>query len=441
MLWIAVRRPPLAIVFFFFFFAFTWRLVSVLYIDLFGPLFSEQLSRDIGPGASAVPLALSQGIVIAALLVSLRPRRLSRLLTWDEAGLASHLPPGLFTVSDLAFVALCPFVIALYAELLMRGPIPLFEGMERLTYTQQFGGPLHHLLLDWGFMLAFQLGVFFALPVLHNGRFDRRFALVLISLLLYLVLIGHRFSPIYGCCSFFIMPLGAVLLVRGAASERIKILRGFGFGAAALLILIICTVSYSYLVVRGFEGSELVEKVSQRLFVQQGEMWWMTYERVFISYDWDSAITSLKLFITPFNPHRNSTMQYLMELALPLSRAHDLLGQGSAYTGGWPEVLFELGGPLGGFLLVMVAAVVFSEFMFLMIRCIVEERLATTFCLTAVFFALSVHLVSGMVNSFIQLTFGVKVAVTLVVYLIEDRWRSEVLSVPGRIGLSMRSVG
>jgi Family of unknown function (DUF6418) len=441
MLWIAVRRPPLAIVFFFFFFAFTWRLVSVLYIDLFGPLFSEQLSRDIGPGASAVPLALSQGIVIAALLVSLRPRRLSRLLTWDEAGLASHLPPGLFTVSDLAFVALCPFVIALYAELLMRGPIPLFEGMERLTYTQQFGGPLHHLLLDWGFMLAFQLGVFFALPVLHNGRFDRRFALVLISLLLYLVLIGHRFSPIYGCCSFFIMPLGAVLLVRGAASERIKILRGFGFGAAALLILIICTVSYSYLVVRGFEGSELVEKVSQRLFVQQGEMWWMTYERVFISYDWDSAITSLKLFITPFNPHRNSTMQYLMELALPLSRAHDLLGQGSAYTGGWPEVLFELGGPLGGFLLVMVAAVVFSEFMFLMIRCIVEERLATTFCLTAVFFALSVHLVSGMVNSFIQLTFGVKVAVTLVVYLIEDRWRSEVLSVPGRTGLSMRSVG
>jgi Family of unknown function (DUF6418) len=435
MLWIVVRRLPLAVVFFFFFFAFTWRLVSVLYIDLFGPLFSEQLTRDIGPGDSAVPLALSQGIIIAALLISFRPRRLSRLLTPGDPGLAYHLPPGRFAISDLAFAVVCPFVMALYVELLTRGPIPLFVGMERLTYTQQFGGPLHHLLLEWGFMLAFQLGVFFAVPLLHNGRLDRRFAVVLASLLLYLVLIGHRFSPIYGSCSFFIIPLGAVLLARSVSSERVipgKILRGFGVGAAALLILVICTVSYSYLVVRDFEGSELVEKVTQRLFVQQGEMWWMTYERVFLSNNWDSALTSFKLFVAPFDPHRNSTMQYLMELALPLSRAHDLLGQGSAYTGGWPEVLFELGGPIGGFLLVIVAAAIFSEFMYLMIRCIVEERLATTFCLTALFFALSVHLVSGMVNSFIQLTFGIKVAVTLIVYLIEDRWRSEVLSGAGR---------
>lgn len=326
----------------------------------------------------------------------------------------------------------------------MRGPIPLLEGMERLTYTQQFGGPLHRLFLDWGFMLAFQLGVFFAIPLLHNGRLDRRFALLLASLLLYLVLVGHRFSPIYGCCSFFIMPLGMVLMARSASGETVlsgRILRGLGFGAVALLVLIICTVSYSYLVVRGFEGSELVEKVTQRLFVQQGEMWWMTYERVFIFHNWDRAFTSFKLFIAPFDPHRNSTMQYLMELALPLARAHDLLGQGSAYTGGWPEVLFELGGPVGGFLLVIVAAAVFSEFMYLMVRCIVEERLATVFCLTALFFALSVHLVSGMVNSFIQLTFGIKVAMTLIVYLTEDRWRSEVLSVPAPTDLSIRSVG
>ena len=53
-LWIAVKRPGLGMIFFFVLFAFAWRLVSVLYIDLFGPLFSDQLARDIGPGISAV---------------------------------------------------------------------------------------------------------------------------------------------------------------------------------------------------------------------------------------------------------------------------------------------------------------------------------------------------------------------------------------------------
>jgi hypothetical protein len=433
MVWIAARRPPLTLVFLFFFFAFTWRLVSVLYIDLFGPLFSEQLVRDIGPGNATVPLALAQGIVIAALLVSLRPSRLRKLVGPGNRELARHLPPGRFTISDVAFAAVCPFVIALYAELLMRGPIPLFVGMERLIYTREFGGPLHQLLLKWGFMLAYQLGLFFSLPLLHNKSFDRRFLFVLASLLIYLVLIGHRFSPIFGYCSFFVMPLGIVLLVRdasGRSSISRKVMRGFGFAAAALLLLIVCTVSYSYLVVRGFEGNQLVEKVSQRLFVQQGEMWWMTYERVFVFDNWDSALTAAKLFISPFDPSRNSTMQYLMELALPLSRAHDLLGQGSAYTGGWPEGLFELGGPIGGFLLVVVAAVIFSEFMYFMIRCIVEERVATALCLTALFYALSVHLVSGMINSFTQLTFVAKIGLTLIVYLTEDRWRAEVLALP-----------
>jgi Family of unknown function (DUF6418) len=446
MLWIAVRRPPLAIIFFFFFFAFTWRLVSVLYVDLFGPLFSEQLERDIGQGDAAVPLALSQIIVIVALVVSLRAKRLNGLTLRNGQGLASHLPPGRFTISDVAFAVICPFVIALYAELLVRGPIPLFVGMERFDYARQFGGPLHQLLLKWGFMLAFQIGLFFAIPILHNRRLDRRFAFLLASLLLYLILVGHRFSSIYGYCSFFIMPLGAVLLVPRISSKRDlsgKILRGFALGAAALILLIVGAVSYSYLVVRGFEGGQLSEKVSQRLFVQQGEMWWMTYERVFCFDNWNSTLTSIKLFISPFNPNRNSTMQYLMELALPLSRAHEILRQGSAYTGGWPEVLFELGGPVGGFLLVAVAAIIFSEFMYLMIRCIVEERLATTLCLTALFFTLSVHLVSGMVNSFIQLTFLVKIGITLIVYLTEDRWRAEVLSLPmqTKSNYTVRSVG
>jgi hypothetical protein len=150
----------------------------------------------------------------------------------------------------------------------------------------------------------------------------------------------------------------------------------------------------------------------------------MTYERVFVQGNWNGGMAAYKLFVDPFNPARNSTMQYLMELGLPLERAHFILGAGSAYTGGWPEVFFELGGPAGGFVLTALSAILFSEFMFLVVRCIVQERFATCFFLIPVLFALTINIAAGMVNSFIQVTFAIKLAVALIVYITEDRWRS-----------------
>jgi hypothetical protein len=431
-LWIVVKRPGLGMIFFFVLFAFAWRLASVLYIDLFGPLFSEQLARDIGPGMSALPIAISQGIVVIAFLFSFRPQRVWQLVGPDESGLASRLPPGLFSLSTLAFAAAALFVVALWVELLIRGQIPLFAGIERFDYTRLYGGWLHHRLLDWGPMLVFQFGIFFAIPLLHGGPSDRRFGALLAALILYLFLAGHRFSSLYVYFSFFVIPIGAVLIGRQAKSPSLgeiasrKMLRYLAAGGAMLLVLIAVAVAYSYIVVRG-EGGALLAKLLQRILVQQGEMWWMTYERVFQHDNWSGSHAAYKLFIDPFDPARNSTMQFLMELALPLQRAHYIIALGSAYTGGWPEVFFELGGPIGGFALVALSAIVFSEFMFLMTRCIVQERFATCFFLTPILFALSILIVSGMVNSFVQMTFLVKVIAAVVVYVTEDKWRSNML--------------
>jgi hypothetical protein len=311
--------------------------------------------------------------------------------------------------------------------------------MERFDYTRLYGGPLHRRLLEWGPMLAFQLGVFFAVPLLYDRPSDWRFGALFGALILYLFLAGHRFSSFYAYSSFFLMPIGAVLLGRGAKSrfqsEMVsgRMLRWLAVAGTTLLILIAAAVAYSYIVVRD-EGAVLLAKLSQRILVQQGEMWWMTYERVFLQDDWNVTFAAYKLFVDPFDPSRNSTMQFLMELALPLVRAHDIIAQGSAYTGGWPEVFFELGGPVGGFVLVALSAIIFSEFMFLMTRCIVQERFATCFFLTPILFALSITIVSGMVNSFIQVTFLIKAVTALVVYVAEDSWRLSLF-------LSRRSVG
>lgn len=426
---IAVKRPWLGMISFFVLFAFVWRLTSVVYIDVFGPLFSDQLALEIGPGIAALPIAISQGMVVVALLFSFRPQRLRQLVGSYGPGLASQLPLGRFSLPDLAFLAVVLFVLALWVELLLGGPIPLFAGMERFDYTRLHGGPLHRRLLEWGPMLAFQLGAFFAIPMLHGGLMDRRFGALFGALILYLFLAGHRFSSLYVYSSFFVMAIGAVLMGRLARPslevDRTsgRMLRYLAMAGTVLLVLVAIAVVYSYIVVRG-EGGELWAKLSQRILVQQGEMWWMTYKRVFLNGEWNSSYAAYKLFVDPFDSSRNSTMQFLMELALPVRRAHHILTQGTTYAGGWPEVFFELGGPVGGFFLVALSAIVFSEFMFLMTRCIVQERFVTCFFLTPILFSLSITIVSGMVNSFIQMTFLVKVVVATVVYITEDRWRS-----------------
>jgi hypothetical protein len=433
---IAITRPALGIIGLFIFFAFAWRLVSVFYIDIFGPLFSEQLERDIGPGISSVPIAISQGLVIAALLFSFRPQRLHSLFSEDGSKLGSRLPARGLDLAGIAFWIASLFVAGLWVELLLGGPIPLFAGLERFDYSRLYGGPLHRLLLEWGPMLVFQLGIFLAAPILNDRPFDRRFGCLFASLILYLFLVGHRFSSFYIYACFFLIPMGAILLGRHAmtAARRKffpgKTLRNLVVIGGVLILLVAGAVVYSYIVVRGFEGAELLTKLSQRILVQQGEMWWMTYERIFLRGDWNSDFAAHKLFFDPFDQNRNSTMQFLMELALPVERAHFILQQGSAYTGGWPEALFELGGPIGGFALVALSAIIFSEFMFLVVRCVIQERFATCFFLTPILFALSINIVSGMVNSFIQVTFLIKIAAALVVYITEEGWRLSLFSGP-----------
>ena len=66
-----------------------------------------------------------------------------------------------------------------------------------------------------------------------------------------------------------------------------------------LLVLIAVAVVYSYIVVRG-EGGELLAKLSQRILVQQGEMWWMTYERVFLHGQLERQPCGLQVVGQPF---------------------------------------------------------------------------------------------------------------------------------------------
>ena len=294
-------------IFFFVLFAFAWRLVSVLYIDLFGPFFSDQLARDIGPGISALPIAVSQAIVIIAMLLSFRQQRVLRLFGRTSWGWPAACLRTIFALRSCV-LAVALFVVALWAGAVgevARSRCSL--GIERFDYTRLYGGPLHRRLLEWGPMLAFQLGVFFAVPLLHDRPSDWRLA-PFGALILYLFLAGHQFSSFYAYTSFFIMPIGVVLI---GGQEAVLPSRGDSSGICYVTCRSARFADRSDRNRRRLfrrrraaprEGSFSRRNLAQRILVQQGEMWWMTYERVFLQDDWNGGDAAYKLFVDPFVP-------------------------------------------------------------------------------------------------------------------------------------------
>ena len=198
-------RPYLFLILFLFLFAFTFRLINVLYIDVFGPIDSREFGYPLGPGAATGVLALTYAAVLACFTLVFKGRDIR---SWESEGAPrgpTHRALYTPTVHDVAFFFVSLFLLALWVDFLRKGVIPLFSGLERYEYTELHGGPFHGALMDWGNMLAFQLGYFFAASTRGANTHDRRFLFALIAVLVYLFFAGHRFSAFYSYSAYFVM--------------------------------------------------------------------------------------------------------------------------------------------------------------------------------------------------------------------------------------------
>lgn len=424
-IWIFAVRPYVIVIAPFFLFAAAWRIISSAYIDFQGPVYSHQLYRMIGPGASAVPLVLVYLSFLLCLLVSFRPQRLRSILANSTARLIHD--EG---VQRLALALAGIFTLLLWCEMLMRGNIAFFSGLERYEYTERYGGPLHRILMEYAPMYSLLLGMFWSNPILRNRSPDHSFLILMGMLLIYLFLAGHRFSAFYKCTGFFVIPVGIVLIWiwehQKSSIRRVFLLGIAKYVAAAILavsLLISLALYHSYAVVR----SSGETSIQHRVLVQQGEMWWLTYERIFLQDQFVPEKVAHWLFVNPPDPQRNTTIQYLMAEAIP-DKFEKILQGGTQYAGGFPEIMFELGGPVGGFFLAIIFFLVLSEYLFLFARYTLEGRYLSAALLAVVLYTLSVTFIGGMLNSYIAWTFVVKVSVTAVVLYLEAKWRKHVCS-------------
>jgi hypothetical protein len=426
-LWAYVRpRPILALAFFFIFFQIVLRTISSMFLDAFGPVYAIELDYEVGGSGATVAWAAT--VVITVLIVSafLSPRTISRGASIGSEGAV----PGALTLGDCGFWAATILVCALYADMLSGGVIPLFEGLERWEYTEQYAGPVHRWFFEFGTLLVCMLGVLSVYPRVLGGQTDLRFVVLLGIIFVYCVLAGHRFSIFYAFGAYFLLPR-AVLYMPGVPAPKFEsmatlIVRRLLASSVARFLSLVSVIGLvgfalvnSLVNVRGLAPALALFSFAQRTFVQPQQMWFLTHERVLAEGQYDSADALNFIFDEAINPERNSTIQYLMVLALGERRAALIIEQGMNFAGGYPEIVFEIGGPYLGWLLVALMAVVTGALLREFLRAVYEGRLLSVFAVLYVLFAFFITYVGGMLNNLVAMTFWIKVAFMFVVLALE----------------------
>ena len=437
-LYLAAYRPVIFLGFFFILFSLVLRTASTAFIDLAGPVWSSQTVRYIGPGLATSLHVLAYFLTLIPFLILLRPAAIAR---WVDMADERPAVRDTLTLSTATVICSTLFLAYLFFALVRNGPIPLFAHIERFVYTAQYGGAAHRWLTQYGNFLAFWWGMMFAAERLRNRRIDIRYLGLLILLLAYMFATGNRFSAFYSFTSFFMTPTAAAIAVAiKTYRPRLPFFwigRTFGLRDSILLGVIFCLVGaiatvaiYNNLVsVRDYQNSEVETHFLERVLVQPSELGWISYERVFNFGHWQPDRAYDFLFQRPLDPDKNTTPQFLMLETIGEPRTHEHISGGFQFAGGFPEIFFELFGPLYAWPFIFGAGYIAAALTALTIKGTLTGRYASAFLSLYVLFGFDVMYIGGMLNFVAVESYWIKIAALAVALMLESSL--------GRVGLPL----
>lgn len=429
-LYIAAYRPVILIGYFFILFTLVWRTAATSFIDLAGPVLSSQTDRYIGPGMATPLHVLAYFFTLAPFFFLLRPAAALHWLHDADRARAAH---GMITLSDITVVASLIFLGYLYCDLIRIGSIPLFARLERFVYTAQYAGTAHRWLILYGNFVTFWWGIMFAAERLRNRRIDIRYLGLLGILMAYMFLTGNRFSAFYSFCSFFVIPLAGVIAVSirddrsavpfswvGRTFRRRELI---AFGVIAILAAIASAVGiYNNLAnVRQFQGNEILSQFWERLLVQPSELGWISYERVFSFGQWQPDRVFDFLFQAPLDASKNTTPQFLMLETIGEPRTYEHISGGFQFAGGFPEIFFELFGPLYAWPFIFGAGYIAAGLTAVIVKGVIQGRYASAFLSLYVLYGFYVMYIGGMLNFIMTPVYWIKIAALAIALLIEAK--------------------
>jgi len=429
-LYIAAYRPVILIGFFFILFTLVWRTAATMFIDLAGPVLSSQTDRYVGPGMATPLHVLAYFVTLAPFFFLLRPAAVQH---WLHDADRERAAPGMITLSGITVVVSFIFLGSLYFDLIRIGSIPLFARLERFVYTAQYAGAAHRWLILYGNFVTFWWGVMFAAERLRNHRIDIRYLGMLGILMVYMFLTGNRFSAFYSFCSFFVIPLAAVIAVDIRDNRSVVPFSWVGrtfrrreliaFGAVAALAAIASAVGiYNNLAnVRQFQGDEILSQFWERLLVQPSELGWISYDRVFNFGQWQPDRVFDFLFQAPLDASKNTTPQFLMLETIGEPRTYEHISGGFQFAGGFPEIFFELFGPLYAWPFIFGAGYIAAGLTAVVVKGVIQGRYASAFLSLYVLFGFYVMYIGGMLNFIMTPVYWIKIAALAIALLMEAR--------------------
>jgi uncharacterized protein DUF6418 len=429
-LYAAAYRPVILIGFFFILFSLVWRTASTMFIDLAGPVLSSQTDRYIGPGLATPLHVLAYFVTLTPFFFLLRPAAVRH---WLREADRERAAPRMITLSDVTVVVSLVFLGYLYFDLIRIGSIPLFARLERFVYTTQYAGAAHRWLILYGNFVTFWWGVMFAAERLRNRRIDIRYLAMLGTLMAYMFLTGNRFSAFYSFGSFFVIPYAGVIAAdirdhrsaipfswTGKAFRRRDLI---AFGAVVVLAAIASGVGiYNNLAnVRQFQGDEIASQFWERLLIQPSELGWISYQRVFHFGQWLPDRVYDFLFQAPLDASRNTTPQFLMLETIGEPRTYEHISGGFQFAGGFPEIFFELFGPIYAWPFIFGAGYISAGLTAVVVKGVIQGRYASTFLSLYVLFGFYVMYIGGMLNFVMTPVYWIKIVALAAALLMETR--------------------
>lgn len=404
---------------------FSLKILGTLFLDNFGPIYSDEVFTEVGGSGFSTPIMVLFCFIplyfISNATKSFPPITASKKHITIES---------FYSLSDMSVFLFFIYIFLLYYDLFRAGNIPFLAGIDRFQYQ---GSVFHQFLENFVFLIAYYIGYMLAYTRIYSGYYDHRFLLIIFSLFIYLFLTGHRFGSFYVFTCFSLLPLGSVgiaahynhlVFVKSDQNIIYRFLNSrfliylFCFSA---LILVLYAMYNSLIYVR---DGDPVEALVQRFFVKPIHMYWLAWNELDLfnlnsqAYGWDFILNN------PFDPNRNTSIQYLMSRYLGSLEAYRIyMISGVDYAGGYPEILFDLLGFWGGLLFTLIFSYFTSILYRISVSAVYQGKLISGMMSTYVSFGLLQFYLGGMINFLFPIIFWIKVCILLFVINLEDRYK------------------
>ena len=437
--YISLKRPVILFIFGFFIFTFVLRTVSAGYLDVFTPVYSDNLRRIIYSEDTSIYYFL-------CVLLTLMPFYL--IFNKNNIKMTSKRPDtysiqAISILSNITFAFIAIYLTLLYKDLLSSGPIPLFICMERYDYLP-FAGPLHIPLFRYGAIAAMFLGALTVYPYIKRGRFDYKHLLLIITMVIYTILTGHRFSAPLTFIFYYAMPFSVLVVYKSSTNVPFSLsasmcdYKNYLLKLAPILVsallsisLVVMALSNSYLFLRshGCEHNErqigdlelASSRLMERIFIQPAELLQDTIYRMKNETTLDTDKALHYHFSDPGLSGGDVGIRYIMLLSVGPERENELFEQGVQFQGGYPEIFFVSFGEKWSWLIIFISSSVIACILIWWINSLLSGKLLSFFLISYMYFAITALYSNGSLTFLIATTFWIKVAAAVIVFYIESR--------------------